>query len=221
MKTAIPLLWLCLVSTLTACNPPQHGDTPPPNIPAAQANVVSLDPQSWYLLYSAGVQLHPAPDPQGAWSFEFPSSASGGRLGYIQTPFNATTILHSVSITFRVDSNLPQYQVLGPSDILPATVHLFFEQRDDDFYDPNGRWWADAGGYNLASQDGKTLTIAVPLTPDQWTNANGQHDETAFYAAFGNVGWIGLTCGGEYFWGDGVALASGSARFVLINFRVS
>lgn len=212
---------LASLSFLAGCGFLAKGVTPPPSIPPPESNVVSLDPQNWYMFYSTGVPLHPPTDPQGAWSFEFPSAESGGHVGYIQTPFNATTTLHNVGMTFRVESDAPQYKVLDSGDIPPATFHVFFEQQGDDLSNPDGRWWADAGGYNLGSQDGQTLTITVPLTPDQWTGVNGQHDPNAFATALANVGWIGFTCGGQYFWGHGVAMTSGTSKFILIDFRVN
>lgn len=208
---------LVLVSVSGGCS----SVAPPPNIPAPVPNVVSLDPQWWYIFYSDGLPPQPSPDSPEAWSFEIPNSAGNGHVGYVQTPFNATTTLHSVTVTFKVESDSPQYEVRDPGDILPATVHLFFEQQGDDLFNPDGRWWADAGGYNLGSQDGQTIAVAVPLTPDQWTNVDGQHDPGAFSAAFANVGWIGLTFGGQYFWGHGVALGSGTAKFILIDFQVN
>ncbi len=86
--------------------------------------------------------------------------------------------------------------------------------------DPNGRWWAGASVYNLGSQDNTTITFVVPLTPDQWSNVYGQRDPQAFYAALANIGWIGVTCGGQYFWGHGVALSGGSAKYILVDFQV-
>jgi hypothetical protein len=207
---------LALLSCLMGC-----GIQPPPNISPQDANVISLDPHNWYIFYSAGMPPHPSADIGGTWSFELPASKTGGHVNYVQTPFNAATTLHNVNITFRVESDTPQYTVIDPSDILPATVHLFFEQQNDDLRNPNGRWWANANGYNLGSQDNATITFVVPLTPDQWSNVDGKLDPNAFYAALKNVGWIGLTCGGQYFWGHGVALNSGSAKLILINFYVN
>src|ERR1700687_24135 len=103
---------------------------PPPDIRPQDPNVVSLDPNNWYIYYSAGMPLHPSADSEGAWSFEIPTIKTG-HVNYVQTPFNATTTLNSVSITFKSDSATPVYDVLDPSDIPPATFHLFFEQRDD------------------------------------------------------------------------------------------
>lgn len=192
-----------------------------PNIPPQEANVVSLDPQNWYIFYSAGMPPHPSADSEGAWSFEFPSSENGGHVNYVQTPFNATTTPQGVAITFRVESDAPQYEVLDPSDHPPATVRLFVEQKDDDLSDPNGRWWAQATMYDLGSQDNQTLTISVPLTSDQWTNVEGKEDAQAFAQALENIGWVGMTFGGQYFAGHGVALSSGSAKYILIDYRVN
>lgn len=206
---------LTLLCYLMGCAPPL---TAPPDIRPQEPNVVSLDPQNWHIYYSSGMPPNPSADIEGAWSFEFPTS---GHVNYVQTPFNATTTPYNVSITFRVESGEPQYEVLDSGDHLPATIHLFIEQQGDDLSDPNGRWWAYASGYNLGSQDGETISFNVPLTSDQWSNVYGKHDPQAFSAALENIGWIGLTCGGQSFWGHGVALGSGSAKFILINFRVN
>ena len=207
---------LTLFSFLMGCG---NGIQVPPDIPPQQANTVSLDPQNWYIYYGAGMPTHPSPDTEGAWYFEFPASKTGGHVNYVQTPFNATTVLHNVTVTFKVQSDTPQYKVIDPTDILPATIHIFFEQQNDDLSDPNGRWWAGASDYNLDSEDNTTITFVVPLTPDHWSNVYGKSDPNAFYVALNNVGWIGVTCGGQYFWGHGVALDSGNAKFILVDFH--
>jgi hypothetical protein len=212
----IEALTLASLSCLGGC-----GITTPPNIRPRQANVASLDPQHWYIYYSAEMPSHPTADPLGAWSFEFPSSELGGHVNCVQTPFNASTALHNVTMIFRIESDTPQYRVIDSGDILPATVHLFFEQQNDDLVDPNGRWWAGASVYNLGSQDNTTITLVVPLTPDQWSDVDGQRDPKSFYAALGNIGWIGVTCGGQYFFGHGVALTGGRAKYTLVNLSIN
>jgi hypothetical protein len=197
------------------------GPTGPPNIRPQEPNVVSLDPDNWYIFYSAKMPAHPAADPAGAWSFNFPSSESGGHVNYVQTPFNATTALHNVTITFQVQNDAAQYVVIDTTDHLPATFRLFFEQQNDNLSDPNGRWWAQASMYDLGSQDNQTLTISVPLTSDQWTNVVGQQDAQAFSQALENIGWVGLTFGGQYFAGHGVAISSGSAKYILIDYSIN
>jgi hypothetical protein len=196
------------------------GPTGPPDIPPQEPNVVSLDPENWYIFHSAGMPAHPAANPQGVWSFDFPKSENGGYLGYVETPFNATVALHNVTITFEVEDNAAQYVVHDPTDHLPATFRLMIEQQNDDLSNLNGRWWANASMYDLGSQDNQILTISVPLTSDQWTNVDGEHDAQAFSQALANVGWVGLTFGGQYFAGHGVAISSGSAEFILIDYSI-
>jgi hypothetical protein len=193
----------------------------PPNIRPEEPNVVSLDPENWYIFYSAGMPPHPATDPEGAWSFDFPSSETGGHVNYVETPFSATTALHGVTVTFRVESVAPQYVVLDPADHLPATCRLLIERQNDDLSDPNGRWWAAASMYNLGSQDGQMLTITVPLTSDQWSNVEGKQNAQAFSQALEHIGWVGVTFGGQYFAGHGVAISSGSAKYILIDFTIN
>ena len=193
--------------------------SPPPNIQPQAANAVSTSPQDWYVYYSAGMPPHPLADSEGIWSFEFPQIAAG-HVNYIQTPFRSTTRLQDVTVVFRVESGAPLYTVLDPGDISPATLHIFVEQQGDDLSDPNGRWWAQTGGYDLGSKDNETITIEVPFTPNDWSNVFGQSDATNFSNALTNIGWIGITFGGQYFWGHGVALASGSSKFTLIDMRI-
>jgi hypothetical protein len=193
----------------------------PPDIPPQEPNVVSLDPRNWYIFYSAGMPAHPAADPQGAWSFDFPKSGNGGYLGYVETPFNATVTLHNVTITFEVENNAAEYVVHDPTDHPPATFRLMIEQQNDNLSNLNGRWWAQASMYDLGSQDNQILTISIPLTSDQWTNVHGEHDAQAFAQALENVGWVGLTFGGQYFAGHGAAISSGSAKFILIDYSIN
>jgi hypothetical protein len=192
-----------------------------PNILPQEPNVASIDPQNWYLFSSDGVSLHPSTDPVGAWAFEFPI---GGVVRYVETPFNATITPHRVSMTFKIEAQVPQYVVVDPTDHLPATIRLIFQQRNDDFNNPNGRWWAAGKFYDLGSQDGDTITLIFPFTPDSWSNVygvNGTQDPQAFEAALANVGWVGFTCGGQYFAGHGVGLSGGTAKFLLVDYYIN
>jgi hypothetical protein len=221
MGLIVAMLLTTICSPGCQSNHCTDGICPPPNLRPLQPNVASLDPQQWFIFYSEGMSLHPAPSAEGAWSFAFPTLP--GQVHYIQTPFNATRTLHSVSLTFRVDSIATQYIVIDPADILPATVHIFFEQQNDNLSEPYGRWWADTSRYNLGSNDNQTITITVPFDANVWSAVEGTTGESApqaFYAALNNIGWIGITCGGQYFWGHGVALTSGTANYVLVNLQV-
>jgi len=219
-STKVSIAILASVIGFTACYPPGQAPILPPGAePAAEANVVQLTPGDWSIKYSSGMPANPSADPGAAWSFKLPSSESAGHVNYVQSPFNETIQMHSVSLTFRIESDDPTYNVLDTGDILPATFHIFFEQQGDNLIEPDGRWWATPG-YNLGSQDNQTLTITVPLTSDHWSNVNGETDPQRFASAWQNVGWVGITFGGQYFWGHGVALSGGTARFVLVEFQV-
>jgi hypothetical protein len=211
----IKLFMLAVAVSFSGCGFSRVHDVHP-----QEANVVSIDPQNWYVYYSSGMPPHPSADIEGEWSLELPNSGTGGHVNYVQTPFNAANPPQDVTITFRVDSTTPEYAVSDPGDKLPATVRLFFEQQGDDLQDPNGRWWANASTYNFGSNDGTTITFTIPFTSDQWTNVDGQHDPQAFADALNNIGWVGMTFGGQYFAGHGVALNGGSAKYVLINYRI-
>lgn len=212
------LLLACAIASLALAASCGYAGSGPPQDPPADPNVVSLNPQDWKILYGAGTPSNPSADPEGAWAFEFPTG--GGSVNYVQVPFQATMALHMVTITFKVESNAAQYTVLDPGDHLPATFHIFFEQKGDNLSSADGRWWADEGGYNLGSRDGQVEVISVPLTSDQWSNVYGKQDPQAFSAALANVGWFGVTFGGQDFWGHGVGVASGSAKFIMINYVV-
>jgi len=221
----VPTAVFVLLALLVSCDP--HDPNyyfGPPNTPPQSPNTISPDPQLWNIYYSNHMPAHPSPDPEGMWSIDFPNYGSWsdpGHVNYIQTPYRSTTIPQSISITFRVESTEPSYDVVDPSDRLPATVHLFFEQQNDDLTWPDGRWWAHPSLYNLGSQDGQTITYNIPFTYDQWSNVEAQSGQDALEAAWQNIGWIGVTFGGQFFWGHGVAMDSGTARYVLINIQVN
>jgi hypothetical protein len=219
---AVSLLFLtsCTAATLPSSFSQATIAAPPHAVPQ-EPNVASLDPQSWYIYYSSGMPSHPSLDSEGAWSLSIPSVSGGGHVNYVQTPFMSTSLPHTLNITFRVESEGPAYDVIDPSDVLPATVHVFFERNGDNLVEPDGRWWAHPSMYNLGSQDGQTITYTIPFTYDQWSNVNGEQDEARFAAAWQNVGWVGVTFGGQYFWGHGVAMLSGQAKYVLINLNVN
>ncbi len=144
-----------------------------------------------------------------------------GHVNYVQTLFDATKTPQAVTITFKVESTNPQYEVFG--DTLPATCRLFFEVKNDDLVSADGRWWADSSIYNLGSKDGQVQVFTIPLTPAIWTNVygkSGTDDPQGFAGALANVGYFGLTFGGQSFAGHGVALSGGSAKFILINYEV-
>jgi hypothetical protein len=49
---------------------------------------------------------------------------------------------------------------------------------------------------------------------------DGKQDPQVLSEALNNVGWIGMTFGGQLYAGHGVAINGGSSKYVLIDFRL-
>ena len=209
-------LTLLLILNFTGC----LGYSGPPDIGSAQAGVVSLNPQAWYILYGENMPYEPSPSSTGAWSLMFPNMP--GSIHYVQTPFTASSLPTKVSITFRIDSSADAVYngEVDPAAGNPATLHLFLERRGDKFTNQYYRWWADDGGYVLGSRDNSVVTIEVPLTSDHWSSVYGQHSSAEFAGTLNNLGWVGMTFGGSNYWGHGVNMLAGTAKFTLLDFRV-
>lgn len=212
---------LGLLVGFTACNS-NNSYAPPPDRAPAQIDSISLQPQDWNIYYSADVPPHPVADPAGMWAIQMPkwSQTQDAHLNYVQTPLQQVMVGQTVTLTFMIENQAAYYYVLDSGDRLPATVHIFFWQKDDGLMNADGRWWAH-GGYNLGSADNQIITLTVPFTSDHWTNVYGYTDPERFAAALKNIGWIGMTFGGQFFWGHGIAIGGTSAKFVLINVQLN
>lgn len=190
-------------------------------------NVLSTNPKYWYIQWSNDMPANPLPNPAGEWSFNFPiwdqNTSTYGHVNYVESPFKATKTPQAITLTFKVESTKPQYKVFG--DWLPATFRPFFEIKNDDMSSANGRWWGiwPYYVYKLGSNDNQVEVFTVPLTPSHWSNVYGKlgtTEPTGFYNSLKNVGYFGVTFGGSHFAGHGVALSGGTAKFVMISYKV-
>jgi hypothetical protein len=108
----------------------------------------------------------------------------------------------------------------------PSTARLFFQRKGDDmtaakeFY----RWWSDPVAFVLAQSSG--VLLGASLVPSQWKSVLGKKGDASAEAAAGfqqaadDVQAIGLTFGGGCFYGHGVFVTGGTARFVLKTFTI-
>jgi hypothetical protein len=153
-------------------------------------------------------------------AFAFPGR--GGVAGYFYTKPPASIALgQTVTLVYSIDGSTPVWGVSDPTDVPPATLHLFLWRSGDDL-SCNGvmasyRFWAPSG-VTLKLGDSQTLTSV--LDPSVWTNCYGQHDASGFAGALENAMGIGLTFGGQNFFGHGVYLSSGSATFKVNSYTV-
>ncbi len=193
--------------------------------PPAQTTGISLAPSAWQARYSSGVQLQ-ALSGMAGFSFLFPPPP--GSANYLTTAY--TTPLHEgqvITATMQVVdvSGLPIFE--APEGGTP-TARLYFEQvftskhcrNCDATYGPDTyRWWSNPAAFTLA--DG-TVTLVVPIDPALWSDAGGHFGDIepfGFADALAYPAAIGLTFGGEFF-GHGVNVVDGTARFILTNYAV-
>jgi hypothetical protein len=102
---------------------------------------------------------------------------------------------------------------------------LFLERKKDpltaqaEFY----RWWSNPIAYELAAG---SSTLNASLIADQWVSVLGkignssQSATDGFNTALQNVENVGFTFGGGCFYGHGVNVSNGTARFTLIGYSI-
>jgi hypothetical protein len=154
----------------------------------------------------------------GAFTFPGPS----GVAGYFYTKPPATIARdQTVTLVYSIEGSAPVWEVSDPTDVPPATMHLFLWRRGDDL-SCNGamasyRFWASSG---VTLKLGDSQTLASVLDPSVWTNCYGEHDTSGFAGALENAMGIGFTFGGQNFFGHGVYLSNGSATFKVNSYTV-
>jgi hypothetical protein len=62
--------------------------------------------------------------------------------------------------------------------------------------------------------------MTIKLSPDQWTNVEGEPSPSGFAETLKNMGNIGLTFGGGCFFGHGVNVSGVPARFIMTRFEL-
>ena len=201
---------------------------PPPPAPR-----LTLTASAWNIRYSAGLPAHPSPlAGMSGWWVNLP--VAPGSLNYLTTPYT-TPMPQDKSVTFTAQivamDGTPVFNfMLEPWNTCdyPAHVRAYFEQQapkgcPDATYTcapATARWWANPIAVELAVG---VVTVTVPLTPEQWSDAEGEIGSAqlaGFAAALGHPAAIGLTFGGGCFFGHGVNVSGGTARFILSNYVV-
>lgn len=164
--------------------------------------------------------------------FDFPLAKRGRArtINYLTTNWRAP-ISGTLIATFRISTVGPVvfHPVSEPGQCLPARTRLYLERVgwDRTPYPEayNYRWFANPISAVLVG--GSTVQLSVPLTPDQWSNVNGKYgnqDATTiagFNGTLNNPETIGFAFGGSCFFGHGVNVSGGTARFELLNFSIN
>jgi hypothetical protein len=207
---------------IAACN----GSSP---LAAQASTVVPMNVQVWAMLYSPGMPPHPTPQIGGGWYFDFPTE-----------PNSVHYVLAAVSMAASgdVDANIsvtttgtPVFVYnLQPDNncVYPAHVRFLLQQKGDDLSGRNGkqyfRWWSNSVAYQLAPGQAQLSASLIDLS--QWTSVLGEKANTSaaatagFKNAIANLGNVGFSFGGGCFYGHGVRVSGGGARFAVTSYTV-
>lgn len=205
--------------------------------PLASADI-SMDAARWNIQYSTGVPLHPNSHPGGGWHFDFPGPS--GSVNYVTTAviFSAReSVRAAIQITATPDAVFDWRTNPNNTCDRPAHVRLFLQRAGDDLRAAKDagdglraakevyRWWSNQIAVRL--DEVGSADLAVSLTdPGQWTSVFGKRGNdssiatTGFLDAIANLAAVGFTFGGGCFYGHGVRMSAGTARFIATEYRV-
>ena len=220
---------------------------PKPRKPSGSSNV-SLNAADWTFYFGNGPLAHPTPNAgQLGWWFDVPvltcasisecwtqpyiPPACCPQVDYIMVPFTASLLTKSyITITLAVvlTSGAPIFNFkmeASNNGTSPASVRALVFKQGDVGIDENGRWWSNPVHAVLSATTGQ-VTLTIPIQPDQWSNVAGKRGNydaarlAGWQAALSNPRFVGLTFGGGSFFGHGVNVSNGTARFVMTDYSL-
>jgi hypothetical protein len=197
--------------------------------PIRSSTVVPMNAEAWSIRYSPGMPPHPAPQNGGGWYFDFPTDPNS--VHYVLAAVNMAA---SSSVEAKISvatAGTPVFVYnLEPDNtcIYPAHVRFLLQEKGDDLSGANGkqyfRWWSTSIAYQLAPGE---VDLSASLSDlDQWISvfgekANASEAATAgFKQAMANLGNVGFAFGGGCFYGHGVRVSGGDARFAVTKYAV-
>jgi hypothetical protein len=220
MKKLVAIIVIGLSVTLLA--KPPHNSSSKHHHGGGGSNVISLNPSDWQVLAAGPFHLT-ANNP--GWSFSFPTFPNS--INYLYTSFTSSLLAHSM-LTFTANVTITSTTpvifdyMTEPFNtcIAPATARAIVMSTDPFGSSEFSRFWSNPIAFELDDNNGGQLTVITPLTPDEWSDVNGQFNSSGWNATFSNPGYVGLTFGGGCFFGHGVGVLGGSATFSLMNYSV-
>ena len=197
--------------------------------PAPSSSVGLLKAQAWSILYSPGMPPHPTPRTGGGWYFNFPTDPNS--VHYVLAAVNMAATSYVDADIIVTTTGTPAFvYALQPDNscAYPAHVRFLLQENGDDLSGTNGkqyfRWWSNSVAYKLAS--GRANLTALLTDLSQWTSVLGERANASTAAAAGfrqamaNLGNVGFAFGGGCFYGHGVRVSGGSARFAVTGYSL-
>jgi len=150
---------------------------------------------------------------------------------YVLAAVNMVALSYVDATILVTTSGTPKFVYgLRPDNtcVYPAHVRLLLQENGDDLSGTNGkqyyRWWSNSVAYQLAS--GSANLRASLKDFSQWTSVLGEKASASaaavagFKQAMANLGSVGFSFGGGCFFGHGVRVSGGGARFALTDYVV-
>lgn len=241
MKTTIPLLLIAFALSVSAGQKSKPKPPPTPTSFLDASNWTFFF--GWPIQFYNG---HPSTHPGGGFQFDFPmllgdvsqcwpSDFACPQVDYILAPWTQPITGKSylqITVDVQTLSGSPiwNYQMeQGNTCDFPAHVRAIIWSCKESCakplmgLDPYGRWWSNPAAILLDSSTGN-VTIQIPIDPSQWTSVYGERGTdnasalAGWLATFGAPGKVGFTFGGGCFFGHGVNVSNGSARFIVTDY---
>jgi hypothetical protein len=191
--------------------------------------VVPMNPQAWLIAYSSGMPPQPTAQPGGGWYFDFPTDPNS--VHYVLAAVNMAAFSYVDATILVTTTQSPVFVYnLQPDNtcIYPAHVRFLLQEDGDDLSGMNGkqyfRWFSNSAAYQLASGPANLRASLTDLS--QWTSVFGEKANASAAAAAGfkqaiaNLGNVGFSFGGGCFYGHGVRVSGGGARFAVTSYTV-
>ena len=189
---------------------------------------VSMEAAAWNILYSPSMPAHPKPI-NGGWYFDFPSCSGTNACSvhYVTVPVNLSASA-SVRAVFQIaTTGAPIFNYKLQADNTcdyPAHVRYILQRRGDDLSVKSEFYrWFSSSGFQL---EAGSADLTVPLRPEQWVSVLGKRGDynestrAGFHQALQDLGNVGFVYGGGCFYGHGVNVIGGSARFLATEYTV-
>ena len=226
VATLLVVAWASCAGSPTASSAasPAPSTTTPPNPPQPAASGALALTRTLWTTISTPQNFPLANDPSGNLTFDFPTAPNS--MGYVYSTRPPGTIAGSVVVSFQITTTgAPVFNYASPDNtcMVPAKVRPFIWAHGNSPAEFD-RWWSNPIAFELAAE---SATMTVSLSPDRWSSVNGKFGNAdagalaGFQSALKAVSSLGLTFGGGCFFGHGVDVSGGTARFVLSKYAVS